>query len=159
MKRNKGFTLVELIIVMACLGMVTLFFWTVLDSSSKDSYTLNEKIIVQSSVTSLMNIVQQDVQEAKIFPISDTEKHIVDVDEDIYSFSSIKYSFDKTSRTVTRTQGSSVSTYNDIAVFSMTAIKKDKYGVEVKIIGGKTGDGTDRTRYELNSTFYTRNTQ
>ena len=66
MKKNNAFSLIELIFVVVCFGMVTAFFWVILESSSKDSYTLNDKVEVQTSVTSLMNIIQKDVQEAKL---------------------------------------------------------------------------------------------
>ena len=163
MKKNKGFTLVELIIVMACLGMVTLFFWSILSSSSEDSYTLNEKMEVQNSVTMLMNIIEQDAKEAKIYNISATEKGILD---DFYApnykFNNIEYSFNESNNTVTRKKGSDISVYNNIISFSLIKAEDgEKYGVEVKIIGGKepiTYEGLDKSRYTLNSTFYTRNT-
>ena len=171
-RKNKGFTLVEVIIVLSCLSMVTLFFWSILNSSSEDSYTLNEKIEVQTSVTSLMNIVQQDIQEAKIYNISATEKGIITkVDgEDEYELSGVSYTFDKANRTVERRAGEAVEVYDDIAYFSLTPVKKERYGATVKIIGGKKvevnveieggkevfNETFDKSRYELNSTYYTR---
>jgi len=162
LKKNGGFTIVELIVVMACFGLVALFFWTMLSSSSEDTYTLTEKVEVQTSVTSLMNIIQKDIQEAKIVNLS-AEKGIVRVSGDNYNFNNggIVYTFEASKRTVTRTEGSSVSKYDDIIVFSMNPIKGEKYGAEVKIIGGKkpiNTDELDKSRYELRSTYYTRNT-
>ena len=56
---------------MACLTGVLGFFWKILDSSSKDAYTINDKIEVQNSVTSLMNMIQQDTQEAPIVVVAE----------------------------------------------------------------------------------------
>lgn len=200
MKKNKGLTLVELIIVMACLGMVTLFFWTILSSSSEDAYTLTDKVMVQNSVTSLMNTIQKDVQEAKIVTTKiQDKKNVLGIlskemvanieNENIYFFNAnssteyedsdvisigqihynddtVKYEFNKANKTVTRTQGKdenvTVAVYDNIVAFSISKVNEGKYGVTVKIVGGKMDIDTaehDRSRYELNSTFYTRNTQ
>lgn len=195
MKNNKGLTLVELIIVLACLGMVTLFFWSILGSSSEDAYTLTDKMMVQNSVTSLMNTIQKDVQEAKIVitKVKDDKPIngilVTQVEEDtlyifntvclssedeeeeiIYNDNTIEYKFNEEERTVTRKQGKSenamVSKYTDIVSFSMeypgaNTLNENTYGVKVSIVGGKIdiGEGHDRSRYDLDSTFYTRNTQ
>lgn len=163
MKRNKGLTLVEIIVVMACLGMVTLFFWSILNSSTEDNYTLTEKMEVQNSVTVLMNIIQQDIQEAKIYNISG-QKGILDVSEEpTYKFKDFEYIFDEDSRKVTKEIDDIVVTeYGDIIDFKLEKVENgSKYGVEVKITGGKKPmnyEGLDKSRYSLNSTFYTRNT-
>ena len=174
MKKNKGFTLVELIVVLACFVMVTGFFWTMLNSSSEDSYTLNDKVAVQSSVTSLMNIIQQDVQEAKIFTKDSDEKIIVYINSETsdgaeYYLKDVAYIFQKGTRCVFRKtidaegKGKTSNTYSDIVEFSMTPVKNSgKYGVEVNIIGGKVNweyGEHDKSKYELNATYYTRNTQ
>lgn len=159
-KENKGFTLVELIIVMACLGIVLIFFWTMLSSSSEDTSTITEKVEVQNSVTSLMNIIQQDVQEAKIYNISESEAGIVNIGSNAYSFSNVNYTFDSTKKTVTRETSEGSSVYNDIVSFSMErATGSSKYGVNVKITGGKKSiSERDKSRYSLESMFYSRNT-
>ena len=163
MKRNRGVTLVELIVVMACLGMVTLFFWWILNSSTEDRYTLTEKMEVQNSVTALLNIIQQDIQEAKIYNISG-QKGILDVTgEPTYKFKNFEYVFSVDSRKVTKKIGSEVvAEYGDIIAFKLKKVENGgKYGVEVKITGGKKPmdyEGLDKSRYSLNSTFYTRNT-
>lgn len=169
MRENKGLTLVELIIVMACISGVTLFFWTILNSASEDSYTINDKIEVQTGVTSLMNAIQQDIQEAKIYNISATERHIISVEEEelpdnkkIYTYSfaagEFSYVFNESTRSVVRNQNGTSSTYYNIENFSITPIKKEKYGAEVSILGKKINDEANKSRYQLNSTFYTRNT-
>ena len=181
MRKNRGFTLVELIIVMACLSMVTLFFWTILSSSSEDTYTINEKIEVQTSVTSLMNRIQKDIQEAELITVnSDIETGIIiKIEANRYIFNTnyasggisyetdtIEYLFDEENRTVTRNEGKSSSSvgsvYYNIVSFEMTPVKKDKYGAKVEIVGGRKPidpEETDRSRYELSSTYYTRNTR
>ena len=162
-KKNKGFTLVELIVVLCCFTMVAAFFWAILNSSSEDSYTLTEKVEVQTSVTSLMNIIEQDIQEAKVYNLSATEKGIVIADEEAgtYELSDIVYSFDKDKRIVTRTQEGASVTYNDIVSFSMIPVSGEKYGAKVSIVGGKEpeGDALDKSRYTLSTTYYSRNTQ
>lgn len=162
MKRNRGFTLVELIVVMACLPMVIFFFWTVLNSTSQDTYTLNEKIEVQNSVTSLMNIIQQDVQEAKIFNITESSTGIIEITTGgEYRFGSgVVYVFDSGKKSVTRKNGSDVGVYNNIVDFSMEALSSgNKYGVNVSVVGGMKGLGeTDKSRYSLSTSYYTRNT-
>ena len=178
MKSNKGFTLIELVIVIALLTGVLGFFWKILDSSSKDAYTINDKIEVQNSVTSLMNIVQQDVQEAKIILRPDDEYGIFYAEEDsnmiyegkeyVFGDGTNKkiYEFDDSSKTVTRTsikgENTETGVFNNIIGFSFKKPeKKPNYGVEVDIIGGKKdydSSEIDKSRYNLNSTFYTRNT-
>jgi len=177
-KKNRGFTLVELILVMACIGLVLVFFWSILQSTSEDTYTINDKIAVQTSVTSLMNIIQKDIQEAKIVTIEEngTEKGIVLIDGAKYIFNTynaaplvyndktVVYEFDVGNRTVTRTEGSgnnAVSVYSDIADFSMTKVEgSSKYGIKVDIQGGKEPKDAevDKSRYSLSSTYYARNT-
>lgn len=160
MRKNKGFTLVELIIVMACLGVVLIFFWTMLSSSSEDTNSLTEKVEVQTSVTALMNIIQQDVQGAKIYNISESEVGIINVGSDVYSFSDVNYTFDSQKNTVTREDSDGSSTYDSIVSFSMRKVAGGaKYGVDVEITGGKKPlTQTDKSRYSLESTFYARNT-
>ena len=180
MKQNKGFTLVELIIVLACLTGVLGFFWKILESSSKDAYTINEKMEVQNSVVSLMNTIQQDTQEAKIIQVAANTYviFIATIDSDMidenkrYEFGDTTnkkiYEFDANDKTVTRTvingEDTEIGTYDNIIGFEMTQPKesnKSKYGVNVNIIGGKKDYRTselDKSRYSLNSTFYTRNT-
>ena len=177
MKQNKGFTLIELVIVLACIVGVLALFWKILESSSKDAYTINEKIEVQNSVTSLMNTIQQDTQEAKIILVSEntfgiftspTNSNKVYEDKE-YEFgegSNRKiYEFDASNKTVTRTNINGAKTdtgvYYNIVGFSLKSINKPNYGVEADIIGGKKDYDTselDKSRYNLNSTFYTRNT-
>lgn len=188
MKNNKGFTLVELIIVASLLTMVTFFFWNILNSSSEDSYTLTEKVEVQNSVTTLMNTIQKDVQEAKIVQKnSEDDKRILisreNGDEKCYIFNTylddtegsayynqdtVEYTFNPKSMTVIRKKGTDDTTdiaeYNNIIEFSLESIPDDnnKYGVKVNIRGGKkpiSYEGLDKSRYSLNSTFYTRNTR
>ncbi len=177
MKQNKGFTLVEIVIVLACLVGVLAFFWKILESSSKDAYTINEKMEVQNSVASLMNIIQQDTQEAKIILISENTYGIFTTpvnsskvyENKKYEFGNESnkrtYEFDSSNKTVTRIsiKGGDVETgtYYNIVGFSLKPINKPNYGVEVDIIGGKKDYDTaelDKSRYSLNSTFYTRNT-
>ena len=180
MKQNKGFTLVELIIVLACLTGVLGFFWKILESSSKDAYTINEKMEVQNSVTSLMNAIQKDTQEAKIMFISAENTYAIFVADESnsdkiyedkeYEFGEESnkkiYEFDAANKTVTRTNTvgeiTTVGTYDNIIGFSLKPIvNKSKYGVEVDIIGGKKDYDSaeiDKSKYTLNSTFFTRNT-
>lgn len=159
MKKNEGFTLVEVIVVLVSLSLVTMFFWTILSSSSEDAYTISEKIEVQSITTALMNIIQEDIQEAKIFQTEDGET-IIEKENGVYTFGNgITYSFDITKHEVIRTEGEDVETYKYIATFSISSVKNDNYGADVKIVGGKYPDNpADKTRNTLNSTFYTRNT-
>lgn len=162
MKKNKGFTLVELIVVAACLGLVTMFFWSILNSTSEDSYNINDKIAVQTNVTALMNVIQQDIQESKIIQLSENKKGILEADytNNVYNFSNVTYTFDKSNRVVTRSKGDEVGKYNDISDFVMEAIEGEKYGAKVEIVGGKKAvDEFDKSRYTLSTTYYTRNTQ
>ena len=173
MKNNKGITLIELIIVMACMGTVLLFFWTVLNSSSKDAYTITDKIDVQNSVAALMNIVQQDIQEANIFNASGEGKGIVSivngsyvVDDEEYVLNSykfnggtIEYVFDEGKNAVTRKLNTGeIEEYNYIIEFSINPVTKENYGAEVRIVGSKDNDEANRTRCELNASYFTRNT-
>lgn len=159
MKKNEGFTLVEVVVVLVSLSLVITFFWTILSSSSEDAYTISDKIEVQTSVTSLMNILQEDIQEAKIFQ-TESGKAIIEKENNVYSLGKgITYSFDTVNHEVTRNDGQSVEVYKYITTFSVIPVKKDNYGVDVKIVGGKyPDDPVDKTRDTLNSTFYTRNT-
>lgn len=163
MKKNRGFTLVEAIIVLASFSMVMLLIWTMLNSASEDTYTLNDKVEVQNSVTSLMNIIQQDIQEAKIYNIHSTNRGIIDDrTEDVYIFyNNLKYEFDKNRKMVIRSENGTAAEYHNIVEFEITPVDAENYGAKVSIVGGKKpidDEGVDKSRYTLNSTFYTRNT-
>lgn len=173
LKRNKGFTIVEVIMVISCLSLVTLFFWSILSSSSEDSYTLTEKVEVQTNVTALMNQIEKDVQEAEIYSVSASSAGIMEeVDATTFKFKNIEYSFDKENRVVTRTEeledGSEMLIYGDITELDMENVTGNKYGVKVEIVGAKViienpdepanYEVVDKTKYSLNSTYYTRNT-
>ena len=177
MKNNKGITLVELIIVAACLSLVTMFFWTVLSSSSEDSYTINDKIEVQNNVTVLMNLLQADIQQASPKVSALLGRGIFfDLQEDLYIINGaeglVRYEFDEVNRTVKRIiklkengeadTNSSAESFPNITEFLLEPMPEsgDKLGAKVKIVGGKDPDNeVDRSRYELNSTYYTRNTR
>ena len=128
---------------------------------------------VQSNVTALMNIIQQDVQEAKIYSVSGSKDgYGIFTGSGIpYKIKDIEYWFDSSKSTVTRKNGTDEAVYNDIVEFTMSdprnepdSVDKDKYGIVVKIVGAKkkiinnVNQVVDKTRYSLNSTFYTRNT-
>ena len=81
MKSNKGVTLVELIIAMALIFIVLPFAWNYINSSIQDNATINNKVAVQSSVNSLMNQLQKDVQEAR-YPINPNSEDYIDVKAD-----------------------------------------------------------------------------
>ena len=126
-----------------------------------------------------LNIIQKDIQEARIINISeDLDKGIVieDSDENKYIFNTsygsdygdntIEYVFDAELRTVTRSKGKidtlDKAIYDDITAFSITAVMGEKFGANIKIIGGKKpldSETHDKSRYELNTTYYTRNTR
>lgn len=169
LRRNRGITLVEVIIALGILGTITVFFWTILNSSSRDSYTITDKMYVQNSVAKLMNTIEQDIKEANIYDFPDNERGIItnSADNKIYVFSNdiddtnaIRYTFDSEKYTVEREKAGSSVTYDSIISFSMEQIMGEKYGAKVDIIGGKDaeGEGLDKTRYSLSSTYYTRNT-
>lgn len=181
MKRNQAFTLVELIIVISVFSVVTLFFWQVIDSASKDTSTITDKVEVQSVVTTLMNRIQKDIQEA--IPINGTknifvkivdEKVTINEKEELIRYyiinkrdGCIKYEFDNVNKNVKRAVveldgdldiigEDEVSQYDNIKEFLMN---QDGLGASIKIIGGKNHESeVDKSRYELNSSYYTRNT-
>ena len=181
MKSNRGFTLVELIVVLTSLTAIAAFFWIVLDSSSKDSFTITNKVEVQSSVTSLMNVLQQDIQES--FPKLD-EDGINSIffntgEDDVYVINDlrlVRYEFDRENMRVTRITNineytgeakaeSVYDVYNNICDIKVEQVL-DGSGANITIYGGKKPILTeadksvvDKARYELNSTYYTRNTR
>ena len=118
MKSNKGVTLVELIIAMALIFIVLPFAWSYINSSIQDNATINNKVAVQSSVNSLMNQLQKDVQEAR-YPINPNSEDYIDVKADgflickpnVYDeegntvYQSVIYKFDEENRKVTIMNG------------------------------------------------------
>lgn len=181
MKKNQAFTLVELIIVISVFSVVTLFFWQVLSSTSRDTSTITDKVEVQSGVTSLMNRIQKDIQEA--IPIQNEKRIFIKIKDETVTINGkekltryyiinkrneyIKYEFDDVNKNVKRTiveldgdleiiEESEIDQYDNIKEFIMIA---DGLGAQIKIVGGKNHESeVDKSRYELNSSYYTRNT-
>lgn len=81
MKGNRGVTLVELIVVVALMFIVLPFAWNYINSSIEDSANINNKVAVQSSVNTLMNQLQKDIQEAR-YPINPNVEDYIDVKTD-----------------------------------------------------------------------------
>ena len=118
MKSNKGVTLVELIIAMALIFIVLPFAWNYINSSIQDNATINNKVAVQSSVNSLMNQLQKDIQEAR-YPINPNLEDYIDVKDDGFLickpnaydeegntvYQSVIYKFDEENRKVTIVNG------------------------------------------------------
>ncbi len=118
MKSNKGVTLVELIIAMALIFIVLPFAWNYINSSIQDNAVINNKVAVQSSVNSLMNQLQKDVQEARC-PINPNSEDYADVKTDGFLickpnaydeegniiYQSVIYKFDEENRKVTIVNG------------------------------------------------------
>ena len=174
MRKNKGITIIEVIIVVASLSLVTMFFWTVLSSSTDDTSTITDKVEVQNSVIVLMNLLQSDVQQAlpKI-SASGVNGIFYREQENLYIINGVdglvRYEFDEDERTVKRIVGlteegevesdSAISEHINITEFLVTSTS-NSMGAEIRIVGGKNPNSeVDRSRYELNSTFYTRNTR
>lgn len=81
MKGNRGFTLVELIVVVALMFIILPFAWNYINSSIEDSANINNKVAVQSSVNALMSQLQKDIQEAR-YPINPNKEDYIDVEDD-----------------------------------------------------------------------------
>lgn len=79
MKGNRGVTLVELIVVVALMFIVLPFAWDYINSSIEDSANINNKVAVQSSVNTLMNQLQKDIQEAR-YPINPNVEDYIDAE-------------------------------------------------------------------------------
>ncbi len=80
MRDNRGFTLVELIVVVALMFIILPFAWNYINSSIEDSANINNKMVVQSSVNSLMSQLQKDIQEAR-YPINPNTSKYTKVEE------------------------------------------------------------------------------
>lgn len=118
MKCNKGVTLVELIIAMALIFIVLPFAWNYINSSIQDNATINNKVAVQTSVNSLMNQMQKDVQEAR-YPINPNTEDYIDAESDGFLickpnayddegntvYQSVLYKFDEENSRVTVVSG------------------------------------------------------
>ena len=88
------------------------------------------------------------------------------LDRDKYNDNTIEYEFDETNGIVTRKVGKANNitdegTYQYIKEFSISPVSDEKYGANVKIVGGmeQEADKHDKSRFELNSSFYSRNTR
>lgn len=178
MKKNSGLTLVELMITISILAVVIGAVWWMLEDASTDTYTLTDKVDVQNSVTSLMNVLQRDIQQASIKPIdidgddeADKNSIFSNISENEWVINNnIKYKLD--GKTVTREANSETAIYYNIVDLEIKSTSdelgnlgimssSDDLGAKIRIVGGKNAtnaDDTDKTRYEMNSTFYTRNT-
>lgn len=179
LKRNKGVTLIELIIVIGLIALIIPLYWYYINSSVEDDAVINDKILVQSSVNALMNQLQRDIQEARnpINPSSDyttvkDDGFLIRKPESIEGkFQSVLYKFDEDNNKVIVTYnlkltitGNNVeindvespdkytSEYNFIEDFSLT--KEGTDGVKV-MIDGKI---SNKSHYNLSNTYYTRNT-
>lgn len=173
--RNKGVTLIEVIVVVVLIFLVIPLFWNYINSSVEDNATINNKIAVQSTVNALMNRLQQDIQEARC-PINPntTEDEYMDIEDDGFLIckpenASVLYKLNKDTGVVTvyydlsllgKIENGKVKnlelgnseTYNDIN--SITLTKIGEKGLKVNI----RGEIDSKSGYSLENTYYTRNT-
>jgi type II secretory pathway pseudopilin PulG len=77
---NRGITLIEIIVALALMMLIIPIAWNFMNSSVKDTATINNKVAVQSSVNALMTQLQRDIQEARC-PINSNNENYVGIDE------------------------------------------------------------------------------
>lgn len=183
MRNNKGVTLIELIVVVALILVAIPIYWYYINMSVKDNATLNDKVAVQTSVNTLMNQLQRDIQEARN-PINPNTNNYTDIGDDGFlickpeasdgKYQSVLYKFNDTTHTVTGTYNLklSIEVGEDIDILDNTNDSPDMYVSEYNYINdisltkdGETGikvmiDGEikDKSHYKLSNTYYTRNT-
>lgn len=155
LKKQLGFTIIELIIAISLLGAVGIGTGAYLSNSFKHSNQVASKAEVQTSVTALMNFIAKTIKTADIpvfaeDPLDSSDFHInalrAGTPEDIH------IQHDTANKVViVKRNGNIVNQYNYIQNILVDQISADKRGARITI----TGDGG---LYELKSSYYTRNT-
>lgn len=181
MKNNKGITMIEVIVVIALLFIILPFSWDYINSSLEDNSTLNNKMMVQNSVNSLMNQLQRDIQEARC-PINPNVTNYIDVKEDGFLickpngldegnhivYQNVLYKFNESENKVVAEfgleldgyrpdygiirAGSTIGEYNYIKDISLDRVGDN--GIKVYI----RGEIDEKSGYTMTNTYYTRNT-
>jgi len=178
--RERGITLVEIIIVVALMFVVLPFAWDYINGAVQDQANVTNKNIVQTSVTQLMNNMQQQVQEAS-FPIMEKEdvgglRGSAKTEESEGAGGSItlnkpdgvtaKYTYDEETATVSyelkdKVQLIDSAEYGNISEFTVIPVLTEKddgtkpiNGLNITIVGRID----DKSSYSLTNEYYTRNT-
>lgn len=144
-KKNLGFTMLELILVLSLLGAVSIGTGAYISNSFKDNNKLVDKAAVQTSVTALMNKLETAIKTADI-PVLDKTS---DSDFTIKQMGAADIKFEHKEGKVTA-NGIVYEHIKEIAVEGVGPEGKEN-GVHITITG------TDDL-YELEATYYTRNT-
>jgi len=156
LKKNKGITLMEVILVVALVGIAVPIVAMLVSKSFEDSHTLGDKVAVQNSVVALMNKFEQTIKEADIPVASDdfNDNRILIYNpngETLFTF------YPELNKVVCEEKDFEGNILNKTDYKDITSIdvelKSEGYGALVKVTGGE-----DRSQYSLNNVYYSRNT-
>jgi len=155
-RRNAGITLMEIIIVVALIGITVPIVTILIKNAFQNSNTMSDKVEVQTSVTALMNKFEQTIKEATI-PVATNS--FVNNSITIYKpKGEVIFTFIPEDNTVTceekDSEGSIIdkTKYANIELIDVT-LKSSGYGALVEITGGENS-----SEYSLSNVYYSRNT-
>lgn len=141
--KNAGFTLVEVILVLALLAIVGTATGTYISDSFRDNNRLDEKVEIQNSVTALMNKIETSIKEADI-PVLVGNAHTYENKFIINGMNEDK-EFELINNKVEVSDG---NIYENIE--RVTVTKKTERGAEIEVVG--LGN-----KYSLKATYYSQN--
>lgn len=154
LKNQFGFTLLEMIIAIALLGLLSLAAGPQIVNAFRDSNKLQNKVEVQNSVTALMNKLETTIKTADV-PVFEGTVNSLD-----FTINRIKMNGDKvpvrfeyyadTKKVNVYENGTLIREYMYIDEIKIESA--DEYGAEITIVG-------EDSQYTLNAAYYTRNTK
>lgn len=151
MKKEAGFTLVEILAVVVLLGLLLSLIWNVMVQNAFQQKRVQNEIEVNQSAKALLNHIGEIVMEQNIPIVQqiDSYTYVAGTVEDS-DVKSIKF----TNGEELKKEGKSVSfdgrTYNYIKNIS---VKVNERSLDVVIEGE-----SDKAKVEFSNTFYSRNT-
>lgn len=169
LKKSLGFTIAELVVAIALLGLIGLGTGAYISNAFRDSKTLTSKADIQNSVTALMNKMEVVIKTANIpigtingntFTVNQLENFGTEDDPEIaLQYVQFKHEDDTVTVSVKneRTNDAfkketSYSYIKEMTVHFVTNENSKKNGVDIHIVG-------EDERFSLSKTIYTRNTK
>lgn len=154
--KNKGITLMEVILVVALVGIMVPIVTLLIKNAFSDSNTLSQRVKIQNAVIALMNKFEQTIKEADI-PVANSSfqnnKMLIlkPNGETLFTF------VPETSTVICEEkdlEGNILATteYEDITGIDVQ-LKYGGYGATIELTGGK-----DNNTYSVNNVYYSRNT-
>lgn len=162
-KRNKGLTLAELILALGLFVLVSGIVGKYIVDTFRDNATIANKVMLQTTVSALMNDLERNIVEADIPVLTETSDN--EVSAELAKTIEIRkpggaisrFSFEPDEKVVTYNEidneDNIVSTVTFANIVKFYAEKVGNNGLIVEVRAEAT-----RASYELKNTYYTRNT-